>query len=300
MEDTNFRDKMIVLALVRFAGINSRALDWLLKRFSTPHEIINAGSKELSEFSNISSDVSERIAAVDEKLEAAEKFYKELQARDIKVVSRLDKDYPERLFELNDPPALFYLRGSLPNNDQKTVAIVGAGQATAEGIALTSKLSAAFSKAGVQIVSSFGKGIDYAVHLGSKTAGGASFAVLDSGFDHIDTAADMPVAIDLVRSGGVLSEYAPDVKLGKTNYKESNRIIVGLSQAVVITEIYEDSRHAHDILKFCHQIGKLVFFSVETENGALSDEKSLAKIAEYGAIPMVGLSKVDDIIASLV
>ena len=300
MEDTNFRDKMIVLALVRFAGISSRALDWLLKRFSTPHEIMKAGSKELSEFSNISSEISERIAAVDEKLEAAEKFYKELQARDIKVISRLDADYPERLFELNDPPALFYLRGSLPENDKNSVAIVGASKATAEGIALTSKLSAAFSKVGVQIVSSFGKGNDYAVHLGSNAVGGASFAVLDAGFDHLDSETDMPVAIDIVRSGGVISEYAPDAKFGKTNYKEANRIIVGLSQAVVITEIYEDSKHAHDILKFCHQIGKLVFFSVESENGALSDEKSLAKIAKHGAIPMVGLKKVDDIIASLV
>ena len=300
MEDTNFRDKMIVLALVRFAGINSRALDWLLKRFSTPQEIMKAGSKELSEYSKISSEISARIAAVDEKLEAAEKFYKELQARDIKVISRLDTAYPERLFELNDPPALFYLRGSLPENDKRTVAIVGASQATAEGIALTSKLSAAFSKAGVQIVSSFWKGNDYAVHLGSKTSGGASFAVLDAGFAYSDAAADIPVAIDLVSSGGLLSEYAPDVKLGKTNYKESNRIIVGLSQAVEITEIYEDSKHTHDILNFCHQIGKLVFFSVESENGALSDEKSLAKIAKHGAIPMVGLKKVDDIIASLV
>ena len=291
---------MIVLALVRFAGINSRALDWLLKRFSTPHEIMKAGSKELSEFSNISSEISERIAAVDEKLEAAEKFYKELQARDIKVISRLDTGYPERLFELNDPPALFYLRGSLPENDKKTVAIVGASQATAEGIALTSKLSAAFSKAGVQIVSSFGKGNDYAVHLGSKAADGASFAVLDAGFDHIDSETDMPVAIDLVRSGGVLSEYAPDVKFGKTNYKESNRIIAGLSQAVVITEIYENSKHVHDILEFCQQIGKLAFFSVESENGALSDEKSLAQIAKHGAIPMLGLKKVNDIIQSLV
>lgn len=291
---------MIVLALVRFAGIDSRALDWLLKHFSTPHEIMKAGSKELSEYNDISSEISERIAAIEEKLEAAEKFYKEVQARDINVISRLDRGYPERLFELNDPPALFYLRGSLPENDKKTVAIVGASKATAEGIALTSKLSAAFSKAGVQIVSSFGKGNDYAVHLGSKAAGGASFAVLEAGFDHLDAETDMPVAIDLVRSGGVISEYAPDVKFGKTNYKEANRIIVGLSQAVVITEIYEDSKQTHDILKFCHQIGKLVFFSVESENGAFSDEKSLAKIAKYGAIPMVGLKKVDDIIASLV
>ncbi|MEE8404103.1 MAG: DNA-processing protein DprA [candidate division Zixibacteria bacterium] len=300
MEDTDFRDKMIVLALVRFAGVNSRALDWLLKRFSTPHEIMKAGSKELSEYSNISSEISERITTVDKKLEAAEKFYKKLQARDIKVISRLDTAYPERLFELNDPPALFYLRGSLPENDKRTVAIVGASQATAEGIALTSKLSAAFSKAGVQIVSSFGKGIDYAVHLGSKAAGGASLAVLDAGFDHINSETDMPLAIDLVRSGGLLSEYAPDIKFSKTNYRESNRIIVGLSQAVVITEIYEDSKHTHDILKFCHQIGKLVFFLVGSENGALSDEKSLAKIARHGAIPMAGLKKIDDIISSLV
>lgn len=291
---------MIVLALVRFAGINSRALDWLLKRFSTPDKILNASSVELSEYSNITTDISERISAADEKLEAAEKFYKELLARDIKVISRLDTDYPERLFELNDPPALFYLRGALPKNDMKTVALVGASKATGEGIALTSKLSSAFSEAGVQIVSSFGQGNDYAVHLGSKAAGGASFAVLDGGFDHIDSETDMPVAIDLVRSGGIISEYAPDVKSGKKNYKESNRIIAGLSQAVVITEIYEDSKHVHDILGFCQQIGKLAFFSVESENGALSDEKSLAQIAKHGAIPMVGLKKVNDIIQSLV
>ena len=300
MEDTNFRNKMIVLALVRFAGVNSRALDWLLKRFSTPDNILNANSEELPEDSIITPEISERISAANEKLEAAEKFYKELLARDIKVISRLDTDYPVSLFELNDPPALFYLRGALPKNNMKTVALIGAGKATSEGITLTSKLSSAFSEAGVQIVSSFGKGNDYAVHLGSKAADGPTFAVLDGGFDHIDSKADMPVAIDLVRSGGIISEYAPDVKSSKKNYKESNRIIAGLSQAVVITEIYEDSKHVHDILEFCHQIGKLAFLSVDSDNGALSDEKSLAKIAKRGAIPMVGLKKVNDIIQSLV
>ncbi len=291
---------MIVLALVRFAGIDSRALDWLLKRFSTPDKILNANSEELPEDGIITTEISQRISAAEEKLEAAEKFYNELLARDIKVISRLDADYPVSLFELNDPPALFYLRGALPKSDMKTVALVGASKATGEGIALTNKLSSAFSEAGVQIISSFGKGNDYAVHLGSKAGKGASFAVLDGGFDHIDSKADMPVAIDLVRSGGIISEYAPDVKLGKTNYKQSNRIIAGLSQAVVITEIYEDSKHVHDILKFCHQIGKLTFMSVDSDNGALSDEKSLEQIAKHGAIPMVGLKKVNEIIQSLV
>ncbi len=146
---------MIVLALVRFAEIDARTFDVLLKHFSSLDELLNAEPDELSENENLPPEITEKLISAKNKLKSAEKFYKELSSRDIKIVTRFDADYPELLFELNDPPALLYLRGELPQNGKKTIALVGAGDATNEGIALTSKLSRAFSKAGVRTLIQF-------------------------------------------------------------------------------------------------------------------------------------------------
>lgn len=111
---------------------------------------------------------------------------------------------------------------------------------------------------------------------------------------------EMPLAIDIVTTGGVISEYLPDQPATDATVKASNRLLVGLAQAVVVTELYTDSRHTLDLVEFCRMIGKMLFVVIDPEFGALADEPSLAKAIECGAIPIEGLSKLDDIIRSLV
>jgi len=289
-----------VVALCKYSGINPRLCEFLFNYFLEPDDLFKAGADTLMKIDGMNRATAKTIARTAERLDEAEKYVDSLKKRDIDIVTRFDPAYPVLLFELNNPPPLLYLRGRLPDTTRKTVALIGASKPTNEGIEMTTRLAKEFADAGVQLISSLGGGIDYAAHLGCKTAEGVSFAVIDSGFDALTADDSMPLAIDIVQKGGLISEYPPDEKAAPENYKDANRILVGLSRAVVVTELYRDSLRTLDLLKFCNMIGKLAFILVDPDHGALTDEESLTKAVEYGAIPMVGFDKVEDIIKTLV
>jgi len=296
----NYSTGTKVLALCRFAGIGPRVFAMLLTRFGSLDNILLAEAADLGEIENMTDELMERIDGAADHLPAAEAEQKALQQRDIIVTTRFDESYPPLLNELNDPPPLLYVRGRLPEHDARTVTLVGATEASNEGIELTVQLAKQFGVAGVQVVSSLRIGIDAAVHLGSKAAESSSFAVLDSGFDHIESTAEMPLAIDAVKEGGVISEYPPGTPADDKNFRDANRILVGLGQAVVVTEVYETSAKILDLILFCQQIGKIVFLMIDPAHGPLSDKATLDKLTGYGVIPIIGFDRVKDIIASLV
>jgi DNA processing protein len=201
---------------------------------------------------------------------------------------------------LNDPPLMLYVRGRLPSPGNKLITVAGAEQATNEGIALTTDLTKVLAAAGVQVLSSLRSGIDAAAHFGCRTAEGTSYALLDTGFDDDRWDELRPVAIDIVAEGGVISEFAPDHPAEEGEYKKTNRLLAAMPQAVVLTEFYSNSEKAMDLLRCCHQIGKLTFILVDPDTGAHSDEEALHQAVDWGAIPMVGRDKIDDIIKALV
>lgn len=289
-----------VLALCRFAGVEPRLFEVLIHHFHNLEDIFRADTSSLMAINGMATETAKKISHQTTLLKEADKFHTRLTERDIAVTTRFDNSFPQLLFELNDPPPLLYIRGKTPDNSKKTVALVGAENATNQGIELTVRLAGSFGAAGVQIVASLRKGIDAAAHLGAKAADGISFGVLDSGFDHIHPPEHIPLAIDIAQSGGVISEYPPDQIYTMENYNSSNRILVGLAQAVVVTELYNDSIHALNLLSFCRQIGKLTFFMINPEWGTLADEGSFAEAVSFGAIPMVGFDKIDDIIKVLI
>lgn len=289
-----------LLALTRFGGMTPRLFERLFQHYGGLSQILEATATSHRKINGISTVMAGRLSKAAEHLPEAQTMIESMRQRDIHVSTRFDEDYLELLNELNDPPNLLFLRGKMPSSKKKIVTLVGAREATAEGIALTTRLAQIFAKADIQIVSSLNVGNDAAAHLGAKAAGGSSYAVIDTGFDNLDEAEHVALAIDIAQSGGVLSEYPPDFKMSDSTLAESNRLLVGLGQAVVVTEVYEQSRRTHDLLEFCGQIGKLSFFVVDTATGPLADAKSLKHALGCGAILLEGVEHTDDIIKSLV
>ena len=183
---------------------------------------------------------------------------------------------------------------------EKSVTLIGSRNASVDGIALTTRVAEQFAQAQVQIISSLDGGNDSAAHLGAKAAGGRSYAVVESGFDHLDQTAQVALAIDIAQTGGVISELAPDGRQMAESMETADRVLVGMSQATVITEIYQDSRREHDVLRFCCEIGKMAFVIFDDGAGPLADQESLVHAAECGAILMHGPQRVGDITRSLV
>ncbi len=289
-----------VLAVSKFAGVEPRPFTVLLRTFGDLDGLLNAEREDLLAVNDMTEEMAERILSSVDFLDEAEAYIQALEARDIGVATRYDDIYPQQLFELNDPPTALYYRGRLPANGTRTITISGTDTASNEGIELTAAMAQACGKADVQVVSTLHQGIDAAAHLGCRASGGAPFAALDYGLDGISSEGAMPLAIDIVTAGGALSEFPPEQDVTDETAASVNRLIAGLSHAVLITEFYQDSERALDLIDCCSQIGKLLFVLIDPRHGALSDEESLHQAAESGAIMIVGLDKMDDIIKSLV
>jgi DNA processing protein len=288
-----------LLALIHFCGMTPRMFDVLLRRFGTVEALFEVDRDTYLGVDGLTESQIDHLVKANDQLEPAARLAQQLAERDIRLLTQFDPEYGQLLLELNDPPPLLYVRGLFPDRDVKTAAVVGTHRAGTEGIALTSTLVKALVGKGVQVVSTLKGGIDVAAHLAAVSNKGRSFAVLDCGIDRVATKEKMPVAIDVARQGGVISEYHPELKAGDDSLRQANRLVVGLSQAVIVTEMYSNSRRTLDMVKACCEVGKLLFFFIDPNLGALADDTALARAIECGAIPLDGLDKIDDIVRSL-
>jgi len=143
--------------------------------------------------------------------------------------------YPARLHELPDPPSVLYYRGDIGLLTGPGLAVVGSRQASRQGLA------AGFSRAGICVVSGLALGIDRAAHLGALTGPGSSIAVLGTGLDIVYPPRNQDLILALAEQGLVLSEFAPGTPPLPPHFPVRNRIIAGLSLAVVVVEAPEKS-----------------------------------------------------------
>lgn len=287
-----------LLALCHLADMPPRLFSALLQRYNSLDGIFNmAGNPELDELARGTGAMVKKGA---DRLAEAEALVGRYRQRDIRLITRFDPEYSQLLFELNDPPPLLFVRGKMPRQDRSTVAIIGGDNPTADGIALITTIARELASRSVQIISSLTAAGGSGAHLGSETAAGSSFAVVESGFDHLEDEGAVPLAIDIIQSGGLISESLPENKRKPDASIMANRLIVGLAQAVVITEIYADSTLAMDIASFCDDIGKLLFFVVDQEVGPLTDEAAFAHLTNKGAIVLEDYNSIDTIAAALV
>jgi DNA processing protein len=145
-----------------------------------------------------------------------------------------DEGYPERLCAIPNPPRLLYVRGSL-TAEARRVAVVGSRDADEAGLDLAHRFGDAFARAGVEVMSGGARGIDTAAHEGALWGEGRSVAVLGSGID-VDYPPENRNLFERLATGGgaVVSELAPGTEPLARNFPRRNRIVAGLSDAVVV------------------------------------------------------------------
>jgi len=152
------------------------------------------------------------------------------------IATVLDDAYPRILREIPGPPPVLYYRGSLPEQDDPTVAIVGTRRATSYGREATTRIASDLAAAGVTIVSGLAKGIDGYAHRAALEAGGRTIAVMASGVDIVYPPEHRQLAERITESGALVSDFPPGTKPDAPNFPARNRIISGLSQATVVVE----------------------------------------------------------------
>jgi DNA processing protein len=152
-----------------------------------------------------------------------------------------DASYPVALTTIVDPPPLLWLRGRPAVLNERAVAIVGARAASPYGLSVAARLASDLAAAGVVVVSGLARGIDSAAHRGALAAGGATVAVLGSGADTIYPPVHAPLADDIAGHGAIVIELGPGTPPLPMFFPLRNRIISGLSRAVVVIEAGERS-----------------------------------------------------------
>lgn len=149
----------------------------------------------------------------------------------------LDADFPSRLRDIPGCPRTLYVRGTLPDARMPTAAIIGARDATAQGLDLARTLGAVLARNGIGIVSGMAYGIDAAGHWGALDSGGKTFAVFGCGTDICYPPSHFRLYEEILRSnGGLLSELSPGTPPLGRHFASRNRIISGLSDVVIVVE----------------------------------------------------------------
>ncbi|MBI2451344.1 MAG: DNA-protecting protein DprA [Parcubacteria group bacterium] len=167
-----------------------------------------------------------------------EKEFKKLADEEIELLTIKDKNYPLRLKEIPQAPALLYIKGNLDPKDELAIAIVGTRRLSQYGDTTARKLSEKLAEAGLTIVSGLALGIDASAHEAALSAGGRTIAVLGSGLDeaHLYPKENLKLAKKIAKNGALISEFPLGTGAWPQNFPLRNRIISGLSKGVIVVE----------------------------------------------------------------
>ena len=147
-----------------------------------------------------------------------------------------EKEYPKRLQCYEDMPGVLHVRGHLPEEKKKTVAIVGARACSAYGAQQAYLFAKKLAEHGVQVISGLARGIDSRAHIGALDAGGKTFAVLGCGVNLLSTRTCTIRRENLAGRRGVFSEFDLGTPPYARNFPKRNRIISGLADLVLVVE----------------------------------------------------------------
>lgn len=207
-----------------------------------------------------------------------------LDAYGVQAFTLDDAGYPRKLRELDQAPPVLYVRGQLQPEDEWAVAIVGTRRVTSYGQRVAEELGSFLAHNGVTVVSGLARGVDAIAHRAALQAGGRTIAVLAHGLDQIYPVENRKLAEDMVARGALVSDYGLGAPPEAANFPPRNRIISGLSLAVVIVEAGEQSG-ALITAGFAAEQGREVFAVPGNIFGPQSKGTNL--LIQKGAHPLV-------------
>lgn len=277
-----------VIALREKARVGSKGFQQLILSFGSLENIYKASIDELASLPRMSTEKAEQILRSQDWFPEIEKHLLYLEKQGIGISTIVDDNYPQILRQIADPPPLLYFRGEFPLKDQFFVAVIGTHRGyTNWGINLSVQIGKNLAQKKVVVVSGLAEGIDTAAHIGAIQQGGKTYAVLGAGLNKIYPAENVNLAKEITQNGALITEYDLSVPVKVGQLMARNRIVVGLSQAVILVELEEDksegTTNAKDI---AIQQGKPLF--VMRKEGS-------QKVEELIADGAVSLQDVDDL-----
>lgn len=227
------------VALRMVPGVGVGLYHELLRRVGAPAVICGMSCAALTA-AGVPAAIAAAIASGAHRRDAERDVAAAIAAR-VRIVTWADPGYPEPLRHVADPPPYLYVRGQPDAAAMAAVAVVGSRAASRYGREVATRLAREIAAAGVTVVSGLAHGVDGAAHRGALASGGRTMAVLGSGIDVIYPAEHRELAAQLETRGALISEFFMGTGPRPSHFPVRNRIIAGLSRAVVVVEATERS-----------------------------------------------------------
>jgi len=267
-----------IIALREVARVGPKGFAQLIMHYGTPDNVYNSSVEELSALPRMSEAKAQEILASQEKLKDIEIQMDILSAQDIGIITILDENYPPLLQQIDDPPPLLYYKGKFPQNDKTGVALISTINPSTAGVEKAVAWGKKLAQQDIVVVSGLAKGIDGAAHLGALSGKGQTYAVLGSGLFNIYPPEHENLAAEISKAGALVSEFPVSSPVNVGQLMARNRIVVGLSQAIIIVEEDSSSSGTSDAAQKAIEQGRPLFI-LESEN-----KKSVEKWVKLGAI----------------
>jgi len=271
MADPQPTSRTAWVALCLVPRLGGRTLARLLARFGSVEAVLAAPEADLRRVPKVGAALAAAIRAADPAhTEAAIRAWRQAG---IALLTPADADYPPALRGLDDAPPLLFARGALQPGDARAVVVVGTRRPSPAARDLAEAGAAALAARGWTIVSGLAEGIDAAAHRGALRAGGRTLAVLGSGVRCVYPPQHAALAEEIAAHGALLAEVPPGAAPERPALVARNRIISGLSRAVIVVEAGPSSGSLH-AARFARAQGRTVLTipaSVEGNRRLLSE-----------------------------
>jgi len=278
-------DKRYWVGFTLIKGIGAVRLQALIHNFGDLESAWRAAPADLAE-AGLGAKVIERVIQAREKMDL-EKIWEQIARQGIQILTWEDEAYPSRLKEIDQPPPVLYVRGEYLPEDAFAVALVGTRRVTPYGRQITEEIAAFLAANGMTVISGLARGVDAIAHTAALKAGGRTLGILGSGVDRIYPPEHRALAEQMMERGAIISDYAPGTPPEASNFPPRNRIISGLSLAVVVIEAGETSG-ALITAEFAAEQGREVF---AVPGSILAPQsKGTNKLIQQGALPLLNAS----------
>jgi len=213
----------------------------LINRFGSPTEVLNAPGSVTKEIGSLRSGYLAELSDTGRLRRRAERELSELDKIGARALIRDESDYPELLKHIGQPPPVIYVRGRRSLLNMTSVAIVGSRAATSYGRRVSRTIARDLAWSGLCVVSGLALGIDAEAHAGALDGEGATTGVLGCGLDVVYPRGNQRLFERIKEFGLLISEYPLSTPPEGYRFPARNRIIAGLSRAVVVVEASQRS-----------------------------------------------------------
>lgn len=230
------KNEKIIIWLDIFDFLTYKKQEAILALFDEPSDIFDLFVTKKSLVTKIVSEQEFNKMEYSLNMQYLDSYILSLENQGVFILTYKSELYPKQFLDFPDKPLILYCKGDLSLLKTKCVGIVGSRKVTRYGKQVTEKFAKAIASSGVTVVSGLADGVDSVAHRSALEVEGKTIAVMGSGIKHIYPKTNYNLEKEIEQKGLVITEYKPSLEPAPWHYPLRNRIIAGLSNAVLITE----------------------------------------------------------------